>query len=193
MATMVVVDIEADGPIPGPHSMLSLGAAAVTAKGGIFSDFEINLKPLPDARPHPATMNWFETQAPDALAHALRNPELPAVAMLRFFKWVDGLPTPRVLAACPAPFDFMWVNWYLHKFLGAKMQTPVLEPLFSGCALDIATLFADRHNVPFAEMSPSLLPAEWYDGHKHSHKAIDDARGYASVLHNMAGSGAIVE
>lgn len=193
MTTFVVVDIEADGPIPGPHSMLSLGAAAFSINGGIFSDFEINLKPLPDAHPHPATMRWFEAQAPDALAHARRNPEAPTVAMSRFFEWVAGLPAPRVLAACPAPFDFMWVNWYLYKFLGTKMRTPILEPLFSGCALDIATLFADRHNVPFTEMNPSLLPADWYDGHKHSHKAIEDARGYASVLHKMAGSGAVTD
>ena len=29
MTTYVVCDIEADGPIPGPHSMISLGAVAV--------------------------------------------------------------------------------------------------------------------------------------------------------------------
>ena len=72
------------------------------------------------------------------------------------------------------------------------MHSPVLEPLFSAFALDIATLFADRHGVPFSQMKPALLPEEWYDGHEHSHKAIDDARGYASALYRMAGSGTVI-
>ncbi len=193
MTTFVVVDIEADGPIPGPHSMLSLGAAAFTVADGIVADFEINFEPLPGARPYPATMRWFETDAPEALAHARRDPKPPGEAMEQFSDWVFTLAEPRVLAACPAPFDYMWVNWYLYRFLGERMHSPVLEPLFSAFALDIATLFADRHGVPFDKMKPALLPEEWYDGHEHSHKAIDDARGYASALYRMAGSGTVTD
>ena len=42
MTTYVVCDIEADGPIPGPHSMLSLGAVAVNKNGKQLGAFEIN-------------------------------------------------------------------------------------------------------------------------------------------------------
>ena len=40
MTTYVVCDIEADGPIPGPHSMISLGAVAVNREGKELGDFE---------------------------------------------------------------------------------------------------------------------------------------------------------
>jgi len=40
MTTYVVCDIEADGPIPGPHSMISLGAVAVNKAGQRFGECE---------------------------------------------------------------------------------------------------------------------------------------------------------
>ena len=40
MITYVVIDIEADGPIPGPNSMISLGAVAINKKGYAFGEFE---------------------------------------------------------------------------------------------------------------------------------------------------------
>ena len=53
MITYVVCDIEADGPIPGPHSMLSLGAVAINKDGNQLGEFEINFSPLKNAKPHP--------------------------------------------------------------------------------------------------------------------------------------------
>ena len=52
MTTYVVCDIEADGPVPGPHSMFSLGAVAVNKNGEQFGEFEINFLPLKNAKPH---------------------------------------------------------------------------------------------------------------------------------------------
>jgi hypothetical protein len=43
----VSTDIEADGPIPGPHSMLSLGSAAYTGEKQLLSTFSANLETLP--------------------------------------------------------------------------------------------------------------------------------------------------
>ena len=40
---------EADGPIPGPHSMPSIGAAAYTADKVLVSTFSANLETLPGA------------------------------------------------------------------------------------------------------------------------------------------------
>ena len=50
MTTYVVCDIEADGPIPGPHSMISLGAVAVNREDGELGEFEINFLPLENAK-----------------------------------------------------------------------------------------------------------------------------------------------
>ena len=45
----VSTDVETDGPIPGPHSMLSLGSAAYTADKTLVSTFSANLETLPGA------------------------------------------------------------------------------------------------------------------------------------------------
>ena len=45
----VSTDIEADGPIPGPHSMLSFASAAFTADGKQMGSYTANLVTLPGA------------------------------------------------------------------------------------------------------------------------------------------------
>jgi hypothetical protein len=51
----ISTDVETDGPIPGPHSMLSLGAAAYTADKTLVSTFSANLETLSGAQAHPKT------------------------------------------------------------------------------------------------------------------------------------------
>ncbi len=45
----VSTDVETDGPIPGPHSMLSFGSAAYTADKKLVSTFSANLETLEGA------------------------------------------------------------------------------------------------------------------------------------------------
>jgi hypothetical protein len=54
----VSTDVETDGPIPGPHSMLSFASAAYTADKQLLSTLSANLELLPDAVGHPETMRW---------------------------------------------------------------------------------------------------------------------------------------
>lgn len=58
----VSTDVEADGPIPDPHSMLSFGSAAYLADKTPLTTFSANLDTLPDAQGHPETMAWWATQ-----------------------------------------------------------------------------------------------------------------------------------
>ena len=58
--TYVCTDIEADGPIPGPNSMISLASAAFNSEGRLLDTFAANLLPLPGAAPNPQTMEWWE-------------------------------------------------------------------------------------------------------------------------------------
>ena len=122
MTTYVVCDIEADGPIPGPHSMISLGAVAVNKAGQKFGECEINFLPLENAKPHPDVMKWFTTEAPEALEHTKHNQVLPKEGMNKFGDWLLTLPTPRVMAAHPAPLDYMWINWYIQTFLAERLE-----------------------------------------------------------------------
>lgn len=72
----IVVDIEADGPIPGPHSMLSIGAVACTPQGDVLGTWYANLETLPGASPHPETQNFWD-QNPEAWTLARAGPLLP--------------------------------------------------------------------------------------------------------------------
>ena len=58
----VSTDVETDGPIPGPNSMLSFGSAAYTPDKKLIATFEANLHTLPGASGHPETMAWWQTQ-----------------------------------------------------------------------------------------------------------------------------------
>ena len=117
MSNYIVIDVEFDGPLPGIHSMISLGAVAINKNGYQLGEFEINLKPLENSNPDPVTMDWFNTEAPDALEYCRQNPFSPGEAMTRFGDWLLSLPSPRIMAAHPSPLDFAWVNWYILKFL----------------------------------------------------------------------------
>lgn len=58
----ISTDVEPDGLIPGPPSMLSIGSAAYTAEKVLLSTFSANLETLPGAQAHPKTAEWWATQ-----------------------------------------------------------------------------------------------------------------------------------
>ncbi len=79
----VSTDIEADEPIPGPNSMLSIGSAAFEFDGTVLATFSANPEPLPGASSDPVTMEWW-AQHPDAWAAVRSDPEQPVVVMQRY-------------------------------------------------------------------------------------------------------------
>ena len=186
MTTYVVCDIEADGPIPGPHSMISLGAVAVNREGNELGDFEINFLPLENAKPHPSTMKWFTTHAPEALELSKQNQVSPKEGMNKFGNWLLTLPKPRVMASHPAPLDFMWINWYIQTFLADRLEeVPFTMPFFDGrdqAAFDIKSYAAAVLQKDYREVNRENYSKALHDNTKHTHKAIDDAREYAQLL-----------
>ena len=113
----VSTDIEADGPIPGPHSMLSFASAAYLADKTLIGTFEANLETLPGAEGHPIQMQWW-AQQPEAWAACRRNLEAPEAALPRYVEWVESLPGKPVFVAFPAGFDFTYMFWYMMRFAG---------------------------------------------------------------------------
>jgi hypothetical protein len=172
----VSTDIEADGPIPGPHSMLSFASAAYQADKTLVATFEANLLTLPGAQGHPKTMAWWATQ-PEAWTACHVNPRDPAIVMPEYLAWLKALPGKPVFVAYPASFDFMFVHWYLIRFAD--------ESPFSHSALDIKTLTMAVLGTAFYDSTKRNMPKEWFDPFPHTHVALDDAKEQGSLFCNI--------
>ncbi len=179
----VVTDIETDGAWPGPHSMRSFASVAVTSDGVERGVFEAVLEPLPGAQPNPDTYAWFQTQ-PESWAAATTDPRAVAEVMAGFVAWVRDLPGPRVFAASPITFDGNWIDYYLRRFTRYGLVPGPYETdvLFHGPGLCLRSYAAAVTGRPVAELSVQTLPPEWLGDIEHTHRAIDDARGYAHLL-----------
>jgi len=191
--TFVVTDIEADGPSPLHSSMLSFASVAITAKGTVLGEFEAVLAPRPDRVPDATTMAWWQTQ-PEAWAHATHNPEPAELVMPRFADWVDSLPGPRVFAAAPIMFDGLWMDHYLDQFAGTRVLGGPFKTrqIFRGGGVCLYTMAGALRGAPYLNWGMQRVPPQWYGHIRHTHRALDDARGFANVLvHLFALSGAL--
>ncbi|MRR33529.1 exonuclease [bacterium] len=162
----VSTDVEVDGPIPGPHSMLSFGSAAFLADKTLVGTFSANLGLLPGAGGQPDTMAWWGKH-PEAWKACRLNPRDPAEAMAAYARWLDGLPGMPVFVGYPAAFDFMFVYWYLMRFVG---RSP-----FSFSALDIKTMAMVALGQEYRITTKKNMPRRWFDEAPHTHVALDDA------------------
>ena len=172
----ISTDVETDGPIPGPHSMLSLGAAAYTADKRLVSTFSANLETLPDASAHPETAAWWATQ-PQAWAACRSDLEAPGVALERYVDWIESLAGKPVFVAYSAGFDFLFVYWYLMRFLG---RSP-----FGFSALDMKTFAMAVLRQDYRASTKQNMPRDWFDPLPHSHVALDDAIEQGALFCNM--------
>jgi len=162
----VSTDIESDGPIPGPNSMLSIGSAAFSEDGKLVSTFSANLETLEGAVGDPDTMKWWATQG-KAWEACRENILPPSLAMELYSKWIRGL-SGRVVCVCyPVGYDFMFLYWYLIKFTG---QSP-----FSFSAIDVKTYAMAMLKIPYRDSTKRRMPKRWFGQSRHTHIALDDA------------------
>jgi DNA polymerase III epsilon subunit-like protein len=178
-----VTDIEASGFRPGRHSMLSFATVAVTDAGEERGRFEAVLAELPDAEWDPGTRAWFEDDEPEALAAATTDPRDPRAVMDDFVAFVRDRPGTRIFTAHPVAFDGSWIDYYLRRYTDHQLLDGMYasDPLFhdSLCLRSYAAAVTGR---PVREVSASSLPTEWLGDVPHTHRAIDDAVGYAHLL-----------
>lgn len=156
-----MVDVEADGPIPGDYSMISFGAVVV--EKGLGRTFYRECKPISE--------RWL----PEALAvsgfareQTLTFPE-PAKSITEFANWLRGFDEPRFVADNNG-FDWQFVNWYLHHFVGSNpfgYSSTNLGSLYKGLVKDTRKNFKHLRTT------------------RHTHNALDDAKGNAEAMLRM--------
>ncbi|GGQ55997.1 3'-5' exonuclease family protein [Couchioplanes azureus] len=179
----ISTDIEADGPIPGPYSMLSLGmAAAATYDGTTFRRLETEtfyreLQPIsPEFVPEALAVSGLDRAA------LARTGAAPAVAMAENVAWLAELAgryrARPVFVGYPLGFDWMFTYWYQVRFTGGS-------PFGHSGHLDMKTLFAHKARRPVRAVGKRSMPAELLGGRRHTHHALDDAIEQAELFCNL--------
>jgi len=175
-------DVETDGSIPGPYSMLALALV----KAGTFDGNRFTPADLSDDAFHRELRPISEEFDPEALAvNGLDRASLvrsgcdPGLAMTEAAEWVrahSGSASP-VLVAYPLSFDWMWLYWYFVRY--SRTGSPFNH---SRC-FDLKTAFAVKGRRPVTganreELRRVLRGIE----RPHTHKAVDDAREQAEIF-----------
>jgi ribonuclease T len=170
--TYISVDVETAGPNPRDYSLLSIGACTLEHP---HHTFYVELQPVNDR----ATT---EALAISGLSmEALREGGVPPPdAMSRFARWLEEvLPVNScaVFVAFNAPFDWMFVNDYFHRFLG---HNP-----FGHSALDIKALYMGLTGSRWHETSMRQVSARYLDYRHLRHHALQDALDQAEIMVNI--------
>jgi hypothetical protein len=172
----ISTDVETDGPIPGPYSMLNFGSAAYTADGERLGTFTANLENLSGASGYPRTMEFW-SRHPEVWAAIRSNPQPPAEVMPRYAAWLESLPGKPVFVAYPVAFDFMFVYWYLIRFHG--------ESPFGHNGIDIRSYSMALLKKDYRDSGKSDLPRRWRSKNMHTHNSLDDAIEQGEIFINM--------
>lgn len=155
-----MVDIEADGPIPGDYSLIALGAVVV--KPGLSERFSVRMRPIserwiPEAL---AVSNWTRE---DTLSF-----DEPTEAMTRFDSWLTTVSKGRPqLISDNNGFDAMFIAWYFHHFLG---RNP-----FGHSSQNLGSLYKGMVKNAFENFKHLRQTA-------HTHDPLDDALGNAEAM-----------
>jgi hypothetical protein len=179
----IVTDCEFDGPTPGQNSMLSFGSVAVSADGVKLGEFEAVLKPLQGAVVDPVTMAFWRRH-PEAWAAATSNPQPADTVIKRFVGWVRSFSGQPIFAAHPISLDGPWFDFYLQRFIGRPLlEGPWIgDRLFRHAPLCLMSMVAGSTGREHWQCDVENYPPEWLGDIEHTHRAIDDARGYANLL-----------
>ncbi|MEL7544338.1 MAG: DNA polymerase III subunit epsilon [Pseudomonadota bacterium] len=134
------------------------------------------------------TMTFWETQ-PNAWKAATHEPRPPQEVMTEFVAWVETFDGTRSFAARPLMFDGMWIEHYLRDFAGRfLLDVPYWgRMVFTGGTLDIGSFISGLFGHTYPHTGDIAFPQSWLGEHEHehTHRAIDDARGYAVLLSKL--------
>ncbi len=180
------VDIEADGPIPGPFSMLSFGLVVAGRFDGLR--FESRLD-----RPHTLYRELKPISSsfvPEALEiSGLDRDQLereaadPRTAMTEAREWVleqaeDDRP---VLTGFPLMFDWLFIYWYFERFAEGG------SPFDHSAGLDMKTMYQQKAAVTTSNAGLRDLPDALQPIQPHTHNALDDALRQAEIFVRLFG------
>jgi ribonuclease T len=169
----VSVDIEASGPSPGTGSLVAIGACLVDdPEVGFYRE----VRPI-EGLPWDASAEEVHGLSRDHLAAVGLD---AATAMTSFAAWLDEVAPSAspIFVGFNAPFDWMFVADYFHRFLG---RNP-----FGVSGIDLKSVFMGRHGVrEWALTTKRHALAVHPVSRAHTHNALDDARMQAQLASEL--------
>lgn len=167
----ISVDVETSGPIPGTYSLLSIGACVVGNTGEVFY---AEVQPINDAYVPGAIKVAGKSMEEFALVG-----QTPEGAMRSLRKWLSkvGKNASPVFVGFNAPFDWSFINWYFHTYLG--------ENPFGISGIDIKSYYMGLSGCSWEETRSSNFPARFKGQSPHTHNALDDAKEQAEMFERL--------
>lgn len=155
-----MVDIEADGPAPGDYSMVCFGAVVV--EPSLSRTFYGKLRPVSE-KWDPVALKVSGFSREETLGF-----EAPKSVMERFDAWIREHSKDRpIFVSDNNGFDWQFINWYFHHFLGRNpfgFSSMNLGSFYKGLVRDTFKNFKHLRKT------------------KHTHHPVDDAKGNAEAL-----------
>ena len=177
-------DVETDGPIPGPYSMLSFGLVYA----GAFDGTTFYRPPSYDRclyRELKPIAENFEQEALDVNGldreRLAEFGQLPSDAMSEASQWVKESAGggDAVFVAYPLSFDWTWMYWYFVQF--SRYGSPFG---YSRC-FDIKTAMALALGRTVSSVGRKRIPSILKSTSPHTHNALDDAISQAEIFANI--------
>jgi len=156
----IIVDVEADGPVPGLFSMVSFGAVILSED--LNKTFYGQCRPISE--------EWV----PEALAVSGHSREEtlafrdPTYVMQEFASWIAKESKGRpIFWADNNGFDWQFINYYFHAYHGSNpfgFSSQNINSLYKGITRDLFASFKHLRKT------------------RHTHHPVDDAKGNAEAL-----------
>ena len=172
---LISVDIEATGPVPGQYSMVSVGAWVIGEPGHTFY---AELKPVTEQFDKRALAVAMPGRTHASL---FQSGEDPGIVMERFTAWVENVREgdryEPVFLAHNAPFDWMFVAWYMWRFVG---RNP-----FGWSALDMRAYFMALSGNDWQRTRLEDMKKVFKEKRSHKHHALEDAIEQGQLFERM--------
>jgi len=180
----ISADVETDGPVPGPFSLLSFGLTVVGRYDGRRFErqpareqtFYRELRPISDEYEAEAlAVNGLDRK------RLLREGTQPGHAMAEAKDWVESVSDGHrpILVAYPVAFDWSFLYWYFERF------APGGSPFGHSSCLDIRTLYQALTGTVFDRSGKEAMPAFLRPHAPHTHDALDDAVEQGELFGNL--------
>jgi hypothetical protein len=158
--TIIMVDVESDGPIPGDYSMISFGAVIVDEE--LNKTFYGKLKPISE-KWIPETLKVSGFSREETLEF-----DDPREVMSRFKSWIkNNSKSNPMFFSDNNGFDWQFINWYFIHFVNDNplgFSSTNLGSLYKGMVKDMFKNFKHLRKT------------------KHTHNPVEDAMGNAEAL-----------